>query len=162
MITNPCKTCHGSGLVEKETPVSIKVPAGAEDGMRLRFADMGEAGEKGGPSGDLYIALHVKPHKKFQREEDDLHVDIELPFTTAALGGTIDVPTIDDSIKLKIPAGTQSDTIFTLKGKGIPHLHSFGRGALNARVKITVPEKLSRKQISLLKEFDGKKKGLFK
>jgi len=162
MVKNTCSDCSGSGVVQKKTPISIKVPAGTEDGMRLRFADMGEAGEKGGLPGDLYVGLHVKPHTLFRRDEDDIHIDIPLDFSTAALGGTIDVPTLDGKVKLKIPSGTQSDTIFTLKGKGIPHLHSFGRGSQNVMVKITVPEKLSKKQIHLLKEFNGKKKGLFR
>ena len=157
IIKKPCSTCEGAGKVEREKPISIKIPPGAEHGMRLRFAGEGEAGDLGGTPGDLYIALNVKPHEKFTREGDDISVTVDLPFTSAAMGGVIKVPTLEGEAKLKIPSGTQSDTIFTLKGKGIPHLHSFGRGMQNVRVRVTVPEKLNRKQIHLLKEFDGKK-----
>jgi len=159
VIKKPCSACDGSGKVEKEKQIKIKIPAGAEDGMRLRFAGEGEAGERGGPSGDLYISLVVNPHDTFNRDGDDIAVDVDVPFTIAAMGGTIEIPTLEGKATLKIPTATQSDTIFTLKGKGIPHLHSFGRGSQNVRVRVTVPEKLSKKQIDLLKEFGDTKKG---
>ncbi len=164
VIAEECGSCDGTGVVKKARKIEIKIPAGAESGTNLRVRGGGEAGERGIPPGDLYIVVHVKPHKIFQREGDDLHFKVPLPFTIAAVGGEIEVPTLDSKASLEIPAGTQSNTIFRLKGKGIPHLDGNGKGDLYAEAIIAVPEKLSKRQKELLREFEKEsgKKGFFK
>jgi triosephosphate isomerase len=137
-------------------------PEQAEEGTNLRIVEEGEAGEKGAEPGDLYIIIHVKEHEIFERHGDDIYIKVPIPFTIAALGGEIEVPTLDEKAKLKIPAGTQNNTIFRMKGKGVPYLHGHGTGNENVEVVIEVPEKLSKKQKELLKEFEKgnkKKKG---
>jgi molecular chaperone DnaJ len=163
-IKNECAVCDGTGVVKKTRKIEIKVPAGAETGTNLRIAGEGEAGEKGAPPGDLYIVVHVKKDGVFERHGDDIYVKVDLPFTVAALGGEIEVPTLDKKAKLKIPPGTQSNTIFRMKGKGIPHLHGGGAGNQNVEVVISVPQRLTKRQKELLKEFEkeSKKKGFFK
>ncbi|MDP6265941.1 MAG: molecular chaperone DnaJ [Candidatus Woesearchaeota archaeon] len=160
-IKKECQVCDGTGIVKKTRKLEIKVPAGAEEGTNLRVAGEGEAGEKESPSGDLYVVIHVKEHDIFERHGDDIYVKIPIPFTIAALGGEIDVPTLDEKAKLKIPAGIQNNTIFRMKGKGIPYLHGHGVGNENVEVVIEVPKKLSKKQKEILKEFEkeSKKKG---
>ncbi len=163
IIENPCKNCDGTGLVHRTRKIEIKIPAGAEEGTNLRVSGEGEAGEHGAPSGDLYVIIHVKEHHVFDREGDNIHVNVRISFSTAALGGEIDVPTLEGKAKLKIPSGTQPGTVFRMKGKGIPFLHGYGQGDEMVEVTIKVPERLSKKQKELLKEFDrtGKKKGFF-
>jgi molecular chaperone DnaJ len=163
-IKNECKVCDGTGVVKKSRKIEIKVPAGAEDGTNLLVRGEGEAGVKGAETGDLYVILHVKEHDMFEREGDDINVKADVPFTIAALGGEIDVPTLEGKAKLKIPAGTQSNTIFRLRGKGIPYLHGEGVGDENVEVIISVPKKMSGKQKELLKQFEkeSKKKGVLK
>ncbi|MBR9699894.1 molecular chaperone DnaJ [Candidatus Woesearchaeota archaeon] len=162
-ITKECKTCDGTGLIRKQRKIEIKIPAGAEEGTNLRLTGQGEAGESGAVSGDLYIVIHIKEHDTFERHGDDLYLKISVLFVTAALGGEIDVDTLGGKAKLKIPSGTQSNTVFRMRGKGIPHLHGSGKGDQHVEVVIEVPEKLSKKQKDLLKEFGkiGMKKGLF-
>jgi molecular chaperone DnaJ len=166
-VTQPCEECDGTGVVKQKRKIEIKVPAGADNGMSLRVRGGGEAGQKGAPSGDLYVIVHVAPHKTFQRDGDDLHIKVNLPFTTAAMGGEIEVPTLKGKAELSIPAGTQSNTVFRLKGKGMPNLEHSHYGDLYAEAIISVPEKLSKRQKELLKELEkeaGKKgflKGLF-
>jgi len=167
IIKNPCSKCHGEGRVEKKAEVKIKIPAGVEDSMRLRVAGEGESGIKGGPSGDLYVVIHVKEHDLFVRDGDDLYVEAPISFPQAALGDTIDVPTLDGITKVKIPPGTETHTIFKIKGKGIPHLGRSGQGDQKVRVMIETPSKLSKKQIELLKEYqkasgDSPSKSFFK
>ena len=150
---NPCPKCEGKGRVLNTSEIQINIPEGVEHGMRLRVSGEGEAGLKGGPSGDLYVVIHVKEHKIFERQEDDLYVEIPISFTQAALGDTIEVPVLEGKTNLKIPPGTQSHTTFRIKGKGIPHLNSHGKGDEKIKIIIETPEKLSKKQTELLKEF---------
>jgi len=159
-IKKECKVCDGTGVVRKTRKLEIKIPAGAEEETNLRLEGEGEAGEKGAEAGDLYIVIHVKEHDIFERVGDDLHIKFNVPFTIAALGGEIEVPIIDGKAKLKIPSGTQSNTIFRMRNKGIPYLHGTGSGDELVEVIIEVPGKLSKKQKELLKEFEkeGKKK----
>lgn len=153
-IKNPCRECHGSGLVEKTKKIKVEIPGGVDDGTRLRISGEGEAGEKAGPSGDLFIRLHVKPNDLFERQGNDLFMEMPVSFATAALGGEIEVPTLDGKVKMKIPSGTQSNTVFRLKGEGIPSLRSYGKGDQKVRIIIDVPTKLTKKQKDLLEEFD--------
>ena len=161
-IQNPCSECNGEGRVEKEIRFEIKIPAGIDNGMRLRVEDKGEAGQKGASSGDLYVTVYVSKHNIFERKGNDLIVKVPVPFAVAALGGEIDVPTLTGKATIKIPAGTQGGTAFRLKEKGIPDLRGYGTGSENVIVQIDVPKKLNAKQKKLLKEFgelDGMKKG---
>ena len=162
-IRNECSGCDGTGVVKKSTKIEIKIPPGAEEGTNLRIAGEGEAGEKGARQGDLYVVIHVKEHNIFERDGDDINVKVNIPFTIAALGGEIEVPTLKGKAKLKIPAGTQSNTFFRMKDKGIPHLHGNGIGSENVEVIIKVPERLTNKQKELLREFEeeSKSKGFF-
>jgi len=162
-IKKECAVCDGTGIVKKTRKLEIKIPTGAEEGTNLRLVKEGEAGEKGAPSGDLYVIIHVKEHDVFERHGDDIYVKIPIPFTIAALGGEVEVPTLNEKAKLKIPAGTQNNTIFRMKDKGIPYLHGHGQGNQNVEVIIEVPGRLSKKQKEILKEFEqaGKKKGFF-
>lgn len=163
-IKHECEECDGTGVVKRTRKLEIKMPAGAEEGTNLRVAGEGEAGEKGAATGDLYIVIHVKEHETFERHGDDIYVKVPIPFTIAALGGEIEVPTLGGKAALKIPAGTQSNTIFRMKGKGIPYLHGSGAGNENVEVIIQVPEKLTKKQKELLQEFEKEskdKKGFF-
>ena len=163
-IKNECRECNGKGVVRKTRKIEIKIPEGAVDGTNLRIQGEGEAGEKGMPPGDLYIVVHVNQHKIFERRENDVYIRIPVLFTTAALGGEIEVPTLKGKASLKIPAGTQSSTVFRMKGLGIPELHSHRKGDENVEVYITVPEKLAAKQKKLLEEFEKEngKKGFMK
>lgn len=164
-IKKECRTCDGTGVVRKTRKLEIKIPAGAEEETNLRLVGEGEAGQKGAEAGDLYIIIHVKEHDIFERVGDDLHINFKIPFAIAALGGEIEVPIIDGKAKLKIPSGTQSNTIFRMRGKGIPYLHGTGSGDEMVEVIIQVPEKLSKKQKELLKEFEKEskhKKGFFR
>jgi len=154
IIDKPCPTCRGTGQVRKTRNIKINVPPGVDNGSRLRLAGEGEAGVRGGPPGDLYVYIHVKPHRIFQREGDDLICEIPVSFAQAALGDELDVPTLDGKARLKIPEGTQSGTIFRMKGKGIPHLNGYGQGDQHVRVKVITPTKLSDKQKELLREFN--------
>ncbi|HLC50322.1 MAG TPA: molecular chaperone DnaJ [Candidatus Nanoarchaeia archaeon] len=160
-IKNECRECGGNGTVRKNRKIEIKIPAGAETGTQLRVQGAGEAGEKGIESGDLYIVLHVKEHKTFERHGNDVYIKMPLSFTTAALGGEIEVPTLSGKATLKIPAGTQSNTTFRMRGQGIPELQTHHTGDQHVQIYIVVPEKLSKKQKKLLEDFDkeNKKKG---
>ena len=162
-IKNPCSDCNGKGIVRKTRKIEIKMPAGAEEGTNLRIKGEGEAGEKGAETGDLYVITHMKKNDVFERHGDDIYIKIDIPFSIAALGGEVEVPTLGGKAKLKIPAGTQPNTIFRMKGKGIPYLHGHGQGNENVEVAIEVPKKLTKKQKELLEEFDKEsgKKGFF-
>src|SRR3989344_2754228 len=158
-IKNACPECNGKGVVRKTRKIEVSIPKGAVDGTNLRIQGEGEAGGHGTDSGDLYIVIHVKPHKVFERHGNNVYVKIPVSFTTATLGGEIEVPTLKGKAELKIPAGTQSNTIFRMKGLGIPDLHSHHVGDENVEVYITVPEKLTKKQKQLLEEFEKENKG---
>lgn len=165
MIKNPCDSCDGRGVVEETRKIKVDIPAGVDDGVRLRIGGEGEAGEKAGPSGDLYVRIHVKPHKTFKREDDDIYTETRISFATAALGGEVEVPTLAGKAKMKIPAGTQTNTVFKLRGKGIPNLNGYGTGDQKVRVIVDVPKKLTKKQKELLEEFEEERekaeKGFF-
>jgi molecular chaperone DnaJ len=155
VIADPCSTCGGAGRVSKERTLSVNIPAGVEDGTRIRLAGEGEAGLRGGPSGDLYIFLSIKPHQFFQRDGADLFSRVPISLTTAALGGEIEVPTLDGKkARLKIPEGTQSGKQFRLRGKGMPVLRSHQQGDLYIQVAVETPVNLSRRQRELLEEFE--------
>ncbi len=153
IVDKPCPTCRGEGQVRKTRSIKVKVPPGVDNGSRLRLSGEGEAGAKGGPPGDLYVYIHVKPHRVFKREGDDLICEVPVSFTQAALGDELEVPTLEGNEKLKIPEGTQSGTVFRIKGKGVPHVNGYGRGDQHVLVKVVTPGKLTEKQKELLREF---------
>lgn len=150
-----CKKCNGEGRQEVTKKIEVNIPAGIDNDTRLRVTAEGEAGPKGAPPGDLYVFVHVKPHTTFVRREDDLFLEVPVSFVQAALGAEIEIETIDGKAKLKIPSGTQSHTIFRMRGKGLPHLHGYGSGNQNVRVVIEVPKKLTAKQKKILEEFSA-------
>jgi molecular chaperone DnaJ len=153
IIEIACSRCHGRGKVKEASKISLKVPAGVDTGTSIRVRGKGEAGELGGPSGDLYVVVRLSAHKVFERAGNDLYCQIPLGFTIAALGGEIKVPTLTGTATMKIPAGTQTDRIFRLRGKGVPSLHGHSRGDEYVKVIVRVPTKLNEKQKDLLKEF---------
>jgi molecular chaperone DnaJ len=164
-----CHTCGGTGIDKEKVEKSVKVPAGIDDGQRLRLSGMGEASLDGGPNGDLYIYISVKPHEIFKRVDNDIHCRIPISFATAALGGEIEIPTLDSPVKMKIPAGTQNGKLFKLKDRGIVNPRGYGRGDQIVEIFVEVPTSLNDKQKELIKEleesFTGKaqkKKGLFR
>ena len=134
IITDPCPKCNGQGRVKKVTTLEVEIPAGINDGQRIRLAGKGEPGVNGGPAGDLYVQVMIKPHDIFQREGDDLHADLPISFTTAALGGEVSVPTMDTETRITIPEGTQSGKILRLRGKGVPNVRSHVKGDLYVHV----------------------------
>ena len=144
VVTNPCRTCGGEGRTQQRRKVKIRIPAGIDDGARLRSSGHGEAGIRGGPHGDLHIVVHVREHDIFVRQDDDLLCEVPVHFTTAALGGEIEVPTLRGLARLKVPAGTQYGTMFRLRGQGMPNVHGQGNGDLLVRVLVEVPSRLSK------------------
>lgn len=158
VIEKPCKECDGRGSVSRTRTVTVKVPPGADSGLRLRLQGQGNAGVRGGPAGDLYVVVFVRPHERFQRQGDDLILDQVVSFPLAAIGGTVVVPGIDGQIEMDVPAGTQPGAVLRLRGKGMPRLRSKGRGDMLVRVSVRVPTKLSGREKEILKElgkFDG-------
>src|SRR5947207_1417883 len=153
LIEKPCRDCEGEGRVEKLSRIKLKIPAGIADGSRLRSSRNGEAGTRGGPHGDLYVVIHIEEHKIFQREDDNLYCEVPIPFSSAALGGEVDVPTLEGKAHLKVPAGTQSGQIFKLRGKGIANVNGRERGDLLARLIVEVPTRLNTEQRQKLEEF---------
>ncbi|MBI5057805.1 MAG: molecular chaperone DnaJ [Nitrospirae bacterium] len=153
VITDPCTKCKGQGKVKRERSISLKIPAGVDTGIRLKVSGEGEAGFYGGPAGDLYVIINVTPHPFFKRKGNDLLCEVPISFVHAALGSEIEVPTIDGSATIKIPAGTPSGTVFHLKGKGAPKLGGYGKGNQYITVFIDVPKKLTPRQKELLMEF---------
>ncbi len=155
IIKDPCKKCGGQGRVRKEKSLKVKIPAGVDTGRRIRLSGEGEAGLRGGPAGDLYILLSVKPHKLFKRDGSNLYCRVPIPMTTAALGGSLDVPTIDGkTAKVKIPPGTQGGQQFRIKGKGMTILRSEATGDLYIEVQVETPVNLTKKQQDLMKQLD--------
>ncbi len=153
-IKTPCKSCGGRGLVQKERTLSVKIPAGVEDGTRIRLAGEGDGGSRGGPPGDLYLFLSVKPHALFERDGADLYCRAPTPMCKAALGGEMEVPTIDgDRAKISIPAGAQTGRRFRIRGKGMSHLRGKDRGDLHVELVVETPVNLTAKQRKLLEEF---------
>jgi molecular chaperone DnaJ len=153
IVERPCRQCHGEGRIEKPSRIKLKIPAGIADGSRLRSSGNGEAGIRGGPHGDLYVVIHIKQHKVFQRDEDNLYCEVPIPFSVAALGGDLPVPTLEGKAQLRIPPGTQAGQIFKLRGKGIVNVNGRERGDLLARVIVEVPTRLNAEQRQKLAEF---------
>ena len=158
-IADPCGSCHGSGRVKEHKTLSVKIPAGIDEGDRIRLTGEGEHGVNGGPAGDLYVQIHLKPHPVFQRDHDDLHCEMPVSFATAALGGEIEVPTLDGVARLKIPAETQTGKVFRLRGKGIKGVRSIGHGDLLCHVVVETPVSLTERQKELLREFEDISRG---
>lgn len=152
-LDKPCKSCHGEGRRERSSRIKLRIPAGVDAGSRLRSAGNGEAGIRGGPAGDLYVVLHLKPHEIFQRDGDDLICEVPVGFVQAALGAEIEVPTLDGNATIKVPAGTQPNSVFRVKGKGIKSLQGHGHGDLHVRLQVEVPTHLNSEQKAKLKEF---------
>ncbi|MDE3012052.1 MAG: molecular chaperone DnaJ, partial [Pseudomonadota bacterium] len=155
LITNPCGSCQGAGRVRKSKTLSVKIPAGIDEGDRIRLQGEGEAGSAGAPAGDLYVVVQIRQHPVFQREHNDLHCEMPISFTTAALGGEIEIPTLDGHAKLRIPAETQSGQVFRLRAKGIKALRGGGHGDLMCHVVVETPVKLSERQRELLRELES-------
>jgi molecular chaperone DnaJ len=153
VVSDPCKVCKGAGTTDSVTELQVKIPGGVDTGTRVRLAEEGEPGENGGPPGDLYVVVQVKEHPIFHREEYEVLCEVPISFVQAALGATIEVPTLDGMMKMKVPEGTQSGKIFRLKHKGIPHLHGGVRGDQHVRVLVETPQSLSHKQRELLEKF---------
>lgn len=153
VVTHPCSGCEGTGRTKSRKRLTMRIPSGVETGSRLRLTGKGEGGARGGPPGDLYVVLHVRAHDLFERRGDDLFCAVPVPFEDAALGGIIQVPTVDGYAKLKLSAGTESGKVFRLRGKGLPSVEGYGRGDLHVRVVAEVPSRLSSKQKKILKEF---------
>ncbi|RYH47396.1 MAG: molecular chaperone DnaJ, partial [Alcaligenaceae bacterium] len=154
-ITDPCTACDGVGRVRKTKTLQVKIPAGIDDGMRIRSPGNGEPGVNGGPSGDLYVEVHLKQHNIFQRDGDDLHCELTIPFTTAALGGELQVPTLSGKYEISIPEGTQSGKTFRLRGKGIKGVRASYPGDLYCHVALETPVKLTDDQKALLRQFEA-------
>jgi molecular chaperone DnaJ len=152
-IPNPCTSCSGTGSQKKRSQIAVKIPAGVDTGQRLKLSGEGEAGEQGGPPGDLYVVINILPHEFFQREEFDVICEVPVTFVHAALGTEVEVPTLEGKVKVKIPAGTQSHKILRLKGKGLAKLGSYGRGDQLVRVLVETPTQLTGEQRDLLRRF---------
>jgi molecular chaperone DnaJ len=152
IVSDPCSVCRGETRIPKEIKLNVKVPAGVEDGTRIRYGGEGDTGRSGGASGDLYIVLSIRPHDFFQRDEHDLHCVIPISFPQAALGADIEIPGIDGAVTLKIPEGTQSGKELRIRGRGVPYLNEKGRGDLIVRVMVQIPKKLSRAQRELVSQ----------
>lgn len=153
-ITDPCRDCHGRGRVRKTRTLSVKVPAGVDDGDRIRLSGEGEAGRNGGPAGDLYVELRIRNHKIFERDGANLSCEVPIGFGTATLGGEVELPTLDGNVSLKIPAGTQSGKVFRLRAKGVSTVRDPRKGDLFAQVAVETPVNLSGEQKELLRQFE--------
>ena len=155
VISDPCSACHGAGRVKKHKTLSVKIPAGVDTGDRIRLSGEGEAGVNGGPSGDLYVVINLREHSVFQREGNDLHCEMPISFTTAALGGDVVIPTLDGEAKIKIPPESQTGQVFRLRGKGIKGVRSSTHGDLMCHVVLETPVRLTERQKELLRELDA-------
>ncbi|RCW51311.1 molecular chaperone DnaJ [Paenibacillus prosopidis] len=155
VIKEKCGTCHGAGKVKRQRKINIRIPAGVDDGAQIRMSGEGEGGLRGGPAGDLYIVIRVKSHEFFEREGDDIYCEVPLTFVQATLGDEIEIPTLTEKVKLKVPAGTQTGTYFRLKGKGVPKLRGYGQGDQHVKVTIVTPTNLTDEQKELLRQFGG-------
>jgi len=152
VIEDPCPRCHGSGRERRTKRYTVRIPAGVKDGTRIRLKGKGEAGFHGGEAGDLFVITRVEPSKLYERRGDDLVVDVPVTFAEAALGATIDVPTPDGPVSLKVKPGTQDGTLLRVKGKGAPRLKGSGRGDVLARVRVAIPKRLNKRERELLEE----------
>jgi molecular chaperone DnaJ len=154
IITDPCTDCHGEGLINRSKKVSVRIPAGVDTGSRMRLSGEGEGGRRGGPSGDLYVVIHVDEHEYFQRDGQTIYLRLPVSMVRAALGCDAEVPTIHGTAKLKIPAGTQSGERFPLRGEGVPSLRGGGKGDMVVEVQVLTPTKLTKEQKEILRQFD--------
>jgi molecular chaperone DnaJ len=154
VIPEPCATCHGDGRVKRNKVLEVNIPAGIDEGQRIRLSGKGEPGTNGGPPGDLYVEIRIKPHEVFQRDGDDLHCEVPVSVATAALGGDVEVGTLSEKLSITIPEGTQSGKTFRLRGKGIKGVRSSYPGDLYCHVSVEIPVRLNDKQKKLLREFD--------
>ncbi len=154
-VQSPCPTCRGAGRIKQHKTLSVKIPAGVDEGDRIRLSGEGEAGVNGGPSGDLYVVIHLKPHAVFQRDHNDLHCEMPISYSTAALGGEIEIPTLDGYAKIRIPVETQTGKVFRLRGKGIKGVRSATHGDLLCHVVIETPVNLTPRQRELLAELEA-------
>jgi|ERR1700674_1735213 molecular chaperone DnaJ len=154
IVADPCRTCSGAGRVKRQKTLAVKIPAGVDEGDRIRLSGEGEAGA-GGPPGDLYVVIQVRPHPVFQRDHNELHCEMPVSFATAALGGDIEIPTLDGHAKIRIPQETQSGQVFRLRGKGIKGVRSTANGDLLCHVVVETPVKLTERQKELLREFEA-------
>ncbi|MFN0039094.1 MAG: molecular chaperone DnaJ [Burkholderiales bacterium] len=154
VVQSPCGTCSGAGRIKKQKTLSVKIPAGVDEGDRIRLSGEGEAGVNGGPAGDLYVVMHIRPHEVFTREGGDLHCEMPISFTQAALGGDIEIPTLDGYAKIKIPAESQSGKVFRLRGKGIKGVRSQTHGDLLCHITVETPVNLTARQKELLMELE--------
>ena len=154
-IPHPCPDCRGTGKVKKPRRIPIKIPAGVDMGSRLKIVGEGGEGDRGGRLGDLYVVIHVEPHPFFERHGDDILCQIPISFTQAALGAELEVPSLNGSKKISIPAGSQGGQVFTVRGQGIPHVDGFGKGDQHIQILVKVPTKLSKRQKELLQEFSS-------
>lgn len=154
IIPEKCPTCHGTGRVKKQKKIEVSIPAGIDEGQQIRVSGKGEAGVNGGPPGDLFVVIQVKPHDYFERQGDNIYCELPLTYTQAALGDEIEVPTVHGNVMLKIPAGTQTGKVFRLKGKGAPNVRGYGHGDQHVQVKVITPTKLTDRQKELLREFN--------
>jgi molecular chaperone DnaJ len=154
IVVSPCAACSGAGRVKQHKTLSVKIPAGVDEGDRIRLSGEGEAGMNGGPPGDLYVVIHLKPHPVFNRDHNDLHCEMPISFTTAAVGGDIEIPTLDGYAKVKVPTGTQTGQMFRLRGKGIKGVRSSGHGDLICHVAVETPVNLTARQKELLAELE--------
>lgn len=155
VIKTPCETCHGRGRNQVTKTLSVKVPAGVDEGDQIRLAGEGEAGENAGPNGDLYVQVRIKPHDLFKRDGDDLHCEMPISFATAALGGEVEIPTLDGRASLKIPHGSQAGKVFRLRGKGVRNVRSHVTGDLYCHASIETPVNLSKRQKELIEELEA-------
>ena len=155
IIVDKCNSCHGEGRVRKQRRIKVNIPAGVDDGQQIRISGEGEGGKNGGPAGDLYIVLRVKSHEYFDRNGDDIYLEVPITFAQAALGDEIEVPTLTERVKMKIPAGTQTGKYFRLKGKGVPKLRGMGTGDQHVKVTVVTPTNLTDEQKDLLRQLGG-------
>ena len=154
VIAEPCSACSGAGKIKRNKTLEVKIPSGIDDGMRIRSSGNGEPGQNGGPPGDLYVEVHIKPHQIFQRDGDDLHCELPISFAKAALGGDIEVPTLGGKVAFTVPEGTQTGKVFRLRGKGIKGVRSGHIGDLFCHVSLETPVKLTDRQKELLQELE--------
>jgi molecular chaperone DnaJ len=155
IVSSPCQACAGAGRVKQHKTLAVKIPAGVDEGDRIRLSGEGEAGMNGGPSGDLYVVIHLKPHAVFTRDHNDLHCEMPISISAAALGGDIEIPTLDGYAKIKVPGGTQTGQMFRLRGKGIKGVRSSGHGDLICHVAVETPVNLTARQKELLQELES-------
>ncbi len=159
VVTDPCKECRGTGRVRKTKTIEVDIPQGINDGQTMQISGGGEPGARGGPAGDLLITVRVKPHEIFRRDEFDVHIEIPITFVQAALGATLKVPTLDGVVEYDIPEGTQSGSVFRLRGKGVPFIRGKGRGDQYVKVDVEVPKNLSQRQKEALRDFEAISEG---